>query len=248
MLTVEIVLKDLLRLFVGLVAATVLYLSYRGVRYLASPWFSPLRKLPGPKSQSLLFGNFIEMGDGQAFIKLKHWKAEYGHVYVIHAVFGEWRCVTTDNKAVAHLLSNHMSYYKPDFARFQLSYLLGDGLVSAEGLEHRHQRRIMTPAFSASHLRGILPTFMEKSAEMRDVLMEALSTMPPGADNKIDILSYLSRSALDIISAAGFNYDFATLRQKPGETGTELATALHRFTSPEKFPILQFLKGFIPLL
>ncbi|KAG8821238.1 hypothetical protein FRC19_008097 [Serendipita sp. 401] len=249
MLTLQIVLKDFLRLSVALVAATVLYLSYRGVRYLVSPYFSPLRKLRGPKSQSFVFGNFIELADGEAFVKLRRWRAEYGHVYRIRAVFGEWRCVTTDNKAVAHLLSNHMSYYKPEFARFQLSYLLGDGLVSAEGLEHRHQRRIMTPAFSASHLRGILPTFMEKSQEMRDILSELLASMPAGSGNqRVDILSYLSRTTLDIISASGFNYDFATLRQKPGETGTELADALHRFTSPEKFPILLFLKGFIPAL
>jgi hypothetical protein len=35
----------------------------------------------------------------------------------------------TDNRAVAHLLSNHMTYYKPETTRFQLSYLLGNGQI-----------------------------------------------------------------------------------------------------------------------
>ena len=40
--------------------------------------------------------------------------------------------MVADNKAIAHILANHMSYYKPESTRFQLHYLIGHGeLVSS---------------------------------------------------------------------------------------------------------------------
>lgn len=39
----------------------------------------------------------------------------------------ELSCVVADNRAVAHLLAHNMTYQKPEFLRFELSYLLGEG-------------------------------------------------------------------------------------------------------------------------
>lgn len=63
---------------------------------------------------------------------------------------------------------------------------------------------------------------------------------------RIDILHYLHLTTLDIIGLAGFNYDFNALRH--GEDGNEFAATLHRVSSPESFPFILFLKGFIPAL
>lgn len=63
---------------------------------------------------------------------------------------------------------------------------------------------------------------------------------------KVDMLQWSSRVALDIIGLAGFNYDLDTLQQ--GVDGSKLATALHRLSSPKSFPIIVFLKIFIPPL
>ena len=63
---------------------------------------------------------------------------------------------------------------------------------------------------------------------------------------KVDMLQWSSRAALDIISLAGFNYDLDTLHQ--GVDGSELATALHRLSSPTTFPIIVLFKLFIPPL
>jgi hypothetical protein len=56
----------------------------------------------------------------------------------------------------------------------------------------------------------------------------------------------MSRTAIDMIGLAGFNYDFNTLQV--GEDGNELAAAFQRLSSPKKFPIFLVLKGFIPFL
>ena len=80
---------------------------------------------------------------------------------------------------------------------------------------------------------------------LRNQLENAPTASPDAVPSlRIDMITYLSKATIDIISVAGFNYDFDTLHQQPGEAGTELAGALH---SPENFPIFLFLKGFIPL-
>ena len=37
--------------------------------------------------------------------------------------------------------------------------LLGPGLLSTTGGEHRKQRKLLNPAFSAAHMRGLTPIF-----------------------------------------------------------------------------------------
>jgi hypothetical protein len=88
------------------------------------------------------------------------------------------------------------------------------------------------------------------SLQLRDVLLEQItstsSSGKPNPPNKLDILSYLYLTALDIIGLAGFNYDFNTLRN--GEEGNELAAAIHRVNSEKNFPFMMLLKGLIPAM
>ncbi|PVG01529.1 cytochrome P450 [Serendipita vermifera] len=205
---------------------------------------SPLRKLPGPPSDSILFGNFLRLVDEKAQETFREWQETYGHVFAVNTVLGSRRCVTTDHKAIAHILANNMIYYKPEFGRFQLSYLLGEGLVTVEGPGHRHQRRALNPAFNTNQLRDNFSTFLEKSAELRDLLRAQIKS--PAMSTEIDALHWLSRATIDIIGLAGFNYDFNTIRV--GEAGNELAAAIHQLNSPKRLPVLLMLKGFLPFL
>ncbi|PVG01525.1 cytochrome P450 [Serendipita vermifera] len=205
---------------------------------------SPLRTLPGPPPASIVFGNLLQLIKGESRDLFWEWQQTYGHTYGITTLLGTRRGITMDNKAVAHLLSNGAIYHKPDSARFQLSYLLGEGLVTAEGLEHRHQRRTLNPAFNTNQLRNIFPTFLQKSAELRDMLQAQIE--PASSSAQIDALQWASRAAIDIIGLAGFNYDFNTIQL--GETGNELAAAIRRLNSPKSFPFFLLLKGLIPFL
>jgi hypothetical protein len=80
--------------------------------------------------------------------------------------------------------------------------------------------------------------------QLRDVLQAQIA--PASSSAKIDVLHWVSRAAIDIIGLAGFNYDFNTLQL--GETGNELAAAIHRLNSPKRFPFFLFLKGLVPFL
>jgi cytochrome P450 len=59
-------------------------------------------------------------------------------------------------------------------------------------------------------------------------------------------LHWFYRAAIDILGLAGFSYDFDTLQR--GQSGNELAAAIHRVNSPKKFPMFLFFRGLLPFL
>ncbi|PVG01535.1 cytochrome P450 [Serendipita vermifera] len=218
--------------------------SWRFVQMILRTYRSPLRLVPGPPSDSIFLGHLMKLLGDEPQETFYGWQQTYGHVFAFTAFLGSRRGVTTDNKALAHILSNTTIYYKPEASRYQLSELLGDGLVTVEGAGHRHQRRALNPAFNTNHLRDALPTFLQKSAELCDALQTQIA--PGAASARINVLHWLSRAAIDIIGLAGFNYDFNTLQV--GEDGNELAAAFHDLNSPKKLPLFFILKGFLPFL
>ncbi|CAG7853105.1 SubName: Full=Related to Cytochrome P450 {ECO:0000313/EMBL:CCA75456.1} [Serendipita indica DSM 11827] len=231
---------------VAALGVSVLYAFYRSLRWVTRPWFSNLKIIPGPPNSSplfgFLFGHIPQMINGRLFLSISQWYEEFGPIFTINTVLGDQRCITTDNKAIGYILTNTNKYHKPEAARYQLSFVIGDGLVLVEGNDHRIQRRVMNPAFSSGHLKDIFPSFQRKAAELRDILQQQITIGQEFI--RVDILHWLSRATIDIIGLAGFNYDFDTLRK--GESGNELAASLHRLNSPKKFPIVMALKISLP--
>ncbi|PVG01515.1 cytochrome P450 [Serendipita vermifera] len=242
------------------------------------PRFSPVQRLRGPKRTSWLFGNMLEMINGNCFPVLSRWRQEYGHVFALRDPFGSVKCVITDKKAVGHVLNNTHIYWKPEEVRYHLSFYIGRGLVSVEGAEHTLQRRIMTPAFSMLNIRGIFPVFISKSAELVNVLRHKIETentpIPTQSEKSteltFDVFEYLSYATLDIIGLTGFNFDFRALPsclQSNSSHGVKsnasheneednldnawhvIGSILAQISSPTApFPVLLFCKGFIPFL
>lgn len=48
-----------------------------------------------------------------------------------------------DTKALNHVLMNHYIYQKPEAARYNLSQILGEGILVTEEDKHKLQRKIM---------------------------------------------------------------------------------------------------------
>ena len=79
--------------------------------------------------------------------------------------------------------------------------MLGEGLLVAEGHDHKRQRRILNSSFSHASVRGMVPIFFDKAYELRDKMAsmiedESIPASPtpakdidkvPGA-RKIDVL------------------------------------------------------------
>lgn len=57
----------------------------------------------------------------------------------------EPRFYTTDPVALQYILSHADDFPKSDRMRKQLAEILGEGVLFAEGADHRRQRKIMNP-------------------------------------------------------------------------------------------------------
>ena len=53
------------------------------------------------------------------------------------------RILTTDPRALHHIVTRDDVYHKPEDARFSLARVLGDGVLVTEGEKHRQQVRVL---------------------------------------------------------------------------------------------------------
>ncbi|KAH8102301.1 cytochrome P450 [Cristinia sonorae] len=206
---------------------------------------SPLRRLPGPPSPSWIWGQFKEIFKAEHSVLHEKWIEQYGHTISYAGMFGSPRLYTHDERALNHIMTHSMDYQKPETARFNLTSVLGAGVLVTEGEQHRQQRRIMNPAFGPAQIRDLTSIFLEKSVKLRDLWQSELDAH--GAPKRIDVLFGLSRMTLDVIGVAGFNYDFNAL--DPSKPPNELNSAFKTiFMGDVQLPIFGMLRMYIPAL
>jgi cytochrome P450 len=75
--------------------------------------------------------------------------------------------VTTDLRALQHVLAHSDTFEKSLFVRRFLGRALGWGVLVAEGAPHRAQRRVLNPAFGPAQVRELSGIFLDKSNEVR---------------------------------------------------------------------------------
>lgn len=111
------------------------------------------------------------------------------------------RLLTLDPVSVAHVLKNSTVYEKPWQSRRLITSLIGCGMLAAEGLVHKRQRRVATPAFSIQNLRGLVPLVFNKGNELKDRWLEMIQASPEPLT--IDVCHWISRATFDVIGLAG---------------------------------------------
>jgi len=140
---------------------------------------------------------------------------------------------------------------------------VGDGIIVADGEDHRRQRRILNPAFGPIPIREMCKTFVEKAKELKEGiehLFEYDGQLGKEGDVKgrdyveTDMVSCISRAALDIIGLTGFNHSFDAVKSHSKKTKSslsddELYTALEEIYAVTQLEFrLNFLKIWIPWL
>lgn len=63
---------------------------------------------------------------------------------------------------------------------------------------------------------------------------------------RTDVFRWISLATLDIMGLAGFNHEFNALHG--GQEGNDIFDTFHKLNNLKSFPLLLFLKGFIPAL
>ncbi|KAI0033894.1 cytochrome P450 [Vararia minispora EC-137] len=222
------VLALLLEAVAALSTATVGYVAFLfGQNYIRT-LTSPLATLPGPKRDSWVRGNFINVPEADSLRLQEDWLRKYGRAIRYFSVFGQQKMLTVDPKAVSHILKDGYVYAKTDQIRHDLGALLGKGLLFVEGPDHRKQRKIMNPAFGPAQIRQFTEIFMQKAIELREIWL-SMTSKPLREDgwSRIDIFRWVNKASLDIIGLAGFDYDFDSLRAEDDHSN-ELYNAISK--------------------
>ncbi|THU78506.1 cytochrome P450 [Dendrothele bispora CBS 962.96] len=166
-----------------------------------------LANLPSPKSKSWWQGNF-----GEAFNPgRKAWDfhmnilKDYGAVARLDGFMGDKQIIIYDPMALQHVL---VKVRESLVARFTL-LMFGRALNALRGEEHRKQKRVLNPVFSVAHLKDMLPIVYEVVAKLEEGLSSKFKDGPE--TQEIDMLSWMSRTALELIGQAGLGYSFDNL-------------------------------------
>ncbi|KAK7687003.1 hypothetical protein QCA50_009502 [Cerrena zonata] len=223
----------------SIIGGMVTVLLWRAVEFIVRPYLSPLRALPGPPSPSWLWGQTKQMallGDEHLIEK---WLEQYGNNITVTGVLNSNRLYTKDIAAVHHILMNATTIFQRSaISQTNINRVLGPGE------QHKQQRRVMNPAFGPAQIRDLTEVFLEKSIELRDIWVSNMSKSDKPM--RVEVLSWLCRTTLDIIGIAGFNYDFHSLKE--GGKPNELNEAYKQLFSSQVTSFFPRLQLMIPIL
>jgi cytochrome P450 len=107
--------------------------------------------------------------------------------------------------SVTHVLKNSTIYEKPWQSRRFITYLIGCGMLAAEGAVHKRQRRVGTPAFSIQNLRSLIPLVFNKGNLLKEKWLQ-LGRESASRELTIDVCHWVSRATFDVIGVAGTLY------------------------------------------
>ena len=186
------------------------------------------------------------------------WVKQYGSTFRYRTIFGLMRFFTADPVALSYILNNYDLFPKPGQLKRNMGEMLGNGVLVAEGADHRRQRRVLNPSFSAVAVKEMVPIFYEKAYDLKDKLIEMIedesieaSPTPPKPEDrvvggrKIDVSRYLAQCTLDIIGLAGFDYDFQSLKSPKND----LAEAYRdMFRAGQSLTVMAVVQALVPFL
>ncbi|KAF8200874.1 cytochrome P450 [Pholiota molesta] len=200
-----------------LLAAAAAVFSYLVYFLVITPKLNPLQRLAGPPTQGWFKNHLHHVLDPSVSPQVHEFYVQrYGRSVRLQGV-GPWdvRLLTLDPVSVAHVLKNSTIYEKPWQSRRLITSLIGCGMLAAEGLVHKRQRRVATPAFSIQNLRGLVPLVFNKGNELKDRWLQMIQASPEPLT--IDVCHWISRATFDVIGLAGFDYNFNAIENESNE-------------------------------
>lgn len=191
------------------IKASLVYILSALVWRLIQPFVlpHPLDNVLGPKRISLLFGNI------QKFFEADSWDwhndnlASYGRAMKMHGFWGSKQLWISDPLSLHHILVKDGTHYEEPAWLIESSRVtVGEGLLAAVGHRHRRQRKLLNPIFSQKHMRVMIPSFYDIAHKVRDAITKEIKAS--GDSREVDILSWTSRAALEIVGVAGLGHSF----------------------------------------
>ncbi|CAB4385599.1 unnamed protein product [Rhizophagus irregularis] len=202
-------------------------------------YISPLRKFPGPPSESSLYGNLKTLMTEESGVPQLRWIKKYGNVIKYHGLFNNPILLIADTKLVQEITLNKAYDFIKPLNASGIS-LIGRGLIYAEGDDHKRQRKLSNPAFTYSVVKEMVPSFVHIGSTLKGLIEEKLNS----GETNINLTPYISKATLDVIGLVGFNYEFNSLTSQ-----NELAIAYDSiFNNPVTTLriVLNLLSNYVP--
>ncbi|KAJ3510085.1 hypothetical protein NLJ89_g4875 [Agrocybe chaxingu] len=185
---------------------------------------SPLDNIPGPPPKSIWKGVFSQVFNVDGWNFHREMAEKYGRVIKLTALFGESQLYVFDPKALHHIVVKvgqftMPSYFSNPCVKDQYIYeetssfiegnrlMFGHGLLGTLGEQHRKQRKMLNPVFSIAHMRDMVPTFYNVTYKLRDAFVSRVQNGP----REIEVLSWMTRTALELVGQSGFGFSFDPL-------------------------------------
>ncbi|KAI0057223.1 cytochrome P450 [Artomyces pyxidatus] len=176
----------------------------------------PLRRIPGPRSISLLTGNYKQLFHVAAGPFHEKITKTYGRVIRLTGFLGDTQLMISDPMALAFMLVKEQdAFEEPLWFTESNRHIFGSSLLATMGSHHRKQRKLLNPAFSGKNLCSITPLFQSLTRQVECILYAKVSSGP----QEVDILDLLGRLALEAIAQAGLGYTFGSLSGEENQFG-----------------------------
>jgi beta-ring hydroxylase len=179
------------------------------------------------------------------FIPLYELYLTYGGIFRL--TFGPKSFLIVSDPSIAkHILKDNSKAYSKGILAEILEFVMGTGLIPADGEVWRVRRRAIVPSLHQKYVTAMIGLF----GQATDRLCKKLyATAYDGED--VEMESLFSRLTLDIIGKAVFNYDFDSLTNDTGiveAVYTVLREAEDRSVSPIPFWEIPIWKDISPKL
>ncbi|KAF9526760.1 cytochrome P450 [Crepidotus variabilis] len=198
--------------FLTLVSCVILYAAWRLSLLLFQRFIarSPLDNIPGPSGKSFLIGALPKLFGFKAWGFHQELARIYGGVARIRGLLGADFLYVYDPLALHHILLKDQGNYAPEPSLLQGGQLLfGDGLLGIWGEAHKKQRKMLNPSFSTANMRDLVPLFYNISQKTA----KAFAKKVEGGPQEIDVLSWSTRTALELIAQSGLGTSFDPLTE-----------------------------------
>uniref|UniRef100_A0A5B7BTE9 Uncharacterized protein n=1 Tax=Davidia involucrata TaxID=16924 RepID=A0A5B7BTE9_DAVIN len=155
-------------------------------------------------------GAIIAIRSEAFFIPLYKLYLTYGGIFRL--TFGPKSFLIVSDPSIAkHILRDNSKSYSKGILAEILEFVMGKGLIPADGEIWRIRRRAIVPALHQKYVAAMISLFGEATDRLCNKLDAAASD---GED--VEMESLFSRLTLDIIGKALFNYDFDSLTNDTG--------------------------------
>ncbi|KAH9734526.1 protein LUTEIN DEFICIENT 5 [Citrus sinensis] len=144
------------------------------------------------------------------FIPLYELYLTYGGIFRL--TFGpKLFLIVSDPSIAKHILKDNSKGYSKGILAEILEFVMGKGLIPADGEIWRVRRRAIVPALHQKYVAAMIDLF----GKATDRLCKKLDTAASEGED-VEMESLFSRLTLDVIGKAVFNYDFDSLTNDTG--------------------------------